>query len=267
MVSVVGVFGKFFDAAQAAAQLRTIAIADENINLLSPAPAGQEQAELGRVPLSEAEQPGMGAGLGGVVGAAIGLAGGMSGGTAVASLFIPGIGPIIAIGLAAAGILGAGGAVVGSKAGNALETASTHGVPEDEIFFYEDALRCGHTVLIAFAEDERHAEQVRRLLHNAGAESIDAAREQWWIGLRGAEKVHYEEPEEHAEGSESTYRSGFEAALQPGMRGKSYEEAKEILRRAHPDCFDDALFIRGYRRGQEFERQRPSGEERRRHVA
>ena len=267
MVSVVGIFRTLSDAAQAAARLRTIPVAEENINLLSPGLAGQEQAELSKVPLSEAEQPGMGAGLGGVVGAAIGLAGGMSGGTAVASLFIPGIGPIIAVGLAAAGILGAGGAVMGSKAGNALEAASTHGVPEDEIYFYEDALRCGHTVLIAFAQDEHHAEQVRGLLHNAGAESIDAAREQWWIGLRDTERVHYQEPDEHAAGSESIYRLGFEIALQPGMRGKSYEEAKEILRGAHPDRFDDAFFIRGYRRGHEFERQRPSSEERHRHVA
>lgn len=267
MVSVVGIFPKLSEAAQAAARLRTIPIAEENINLLSPGPAGQEQAELGKVPLSEAEQPGMGAGLGGVVGAAIGVAGGMSAGTAIASLFIPGIGPIIAIGFAAAGILGAGGAVMGSKAGNALETASTHGVPEDEIFFYEDALRGGHTVLIAFADDERHAEQIRGVLHTAGAESIDAAREQWWIGLRDTERVHYEQPEGHPAEAESTYRLGFETALQPGIRGKSYEEVKEILRRAHPDRFDHALFIRGYRRGQEFERQRPSSEGRRRHVA
>ncbi|HLK33321.1 MAG TPA: hypothetical protein VKT29_09540 [Terriglobales bacterium] len=264
MVSVVGIFQTMPDAADAVTRLYAIPIPAENINLLSPGPAEQEKAELDKVPLSETEQPGMGAGLGGVVGAAIGLAGGISGGTAVASLLVPGVGPVIAIGLAAAGVLGAAGTVVGAKMGNALESASTYGLPEDELFFYQDALRNGHTVLLTFASNESEAKQVRSVLQDAGAESVDAAREQWWIGLRDSERVHYEQPGEHHEGRESIYRSGFEAALRPGMRGKSYEEAKDTLRRMHPDLCDDALFMHGYRRGQEFEQgSREEGQRRR----
>jgi hypothetical protein len=264
MLSVVGIFQSLQDAGQAVARLRAIPISEDRINLLSPGPADQEQRELAQVPLSEAEQPGLGGGLGAVVGGALGLAGGMSAGTAIASLFIPGVGPIVAIGLAAAGILGAGGAVAGAKAGSALEAESTRGLPEDELFFYEDALKSGHTVVIVFAQDEQQAEQVRSAFRHAGAESLDAAREKWWIGLRDTEKVHYEDPAQHFHDRESIYRAGFEAALQPNFRGKSYQEARELLRRTYPDRCDDGLFIRGYERGREFEAQRRKGADQRR---
>jgi hypothetical protein len=247
------------DAAQAVARLRAISIGEDRITLLAPGTAAQEKEELGKVPLSEAEQPGMGGGLGAVVGGALGLATGMSAGTAVASLFIPGIGPIVAIGLAAAGVLGAGGAVAGAKAGNALEMQSTPGLPEDELFFYEDALKSGHTVVIALAEDERQADHARDIFRETGAEALDAARDKWWIGLRDTEKVHYEEPGQDAASRESLYRSGFEAALRPSLRGKSYSEARELLQRVCPDSCEDLLFIRGFQRGQELERQRARG--------
>ena len=256
MLSVVGIFRSLQEASEAVTRLRAIPIPEDRINLLSPGPADQEQKELEQVPISEAEQPGLGGGMGAVVGGALGLAGGMSAGTAIASLFIPGVGPIVAIGLAAAGILGAGGALAGAKAGSALEADSTRGLPEDELFFYEDALKSGHTVVIAFAENKHQAEQIRDTLRHAGAESLDAAREKWWIGLRDTEKVHYEDPGHDLQHRESIYRSGFEAALRPGIRGKSDQEAKELLRKSHPDRCDEGLFIRGYERGREFEAQR-----------
>ena len=264
MLGVVGIFWSLPHASQAVARLRAMGIGDNKINLLTPGPAGLEKKELGEVPLSEGEQPGMGNALGAVVGGALGLGGGMSLGAAVASIFVPGIGPVMAIGFAAAGILGAGGAIGGAVLGKALETESTHGLPEDELFFYEDALRSGHTVLIAFAEDEREATQVRDALRDAGAETLDAAREKWWIGLRDTEKVHYEEPGQHLQTRESLYRSGFEAALRPHTRGKSYSDAKDELRNTYPDRYDNALFIRGYERGREFERQPTSNVGRRR---
>jgi hypothetical protein len=132
------------------------------------------------------------------------------------------------------------------------------------LFFYEDALKSGHTVVIVFAQDEQQAEQVRSAFRHAGAESLDAAREKWWIGLRDTEKVHYEDPAQHFHDRESIYRAGFEAALQPNFRGKSYQEARELLRRTYPDRCDDGLFIRGYERGREFEAQRRKGADQRR---
>lgn len=109
--------------------------------------------------------------------------------------------------------------------------------------------------MIVFAEDQGQAARVRTLFRDAGAETVDAAREKWWIGLRDAEKVHYEEAGQHTENRESLYRSGFEAALRPSTRGKSYEQAKEQLRSAYPDQHEHPPFINGYERGRQFEKR------------
>src|SRR5690348_8270015 len=55
MLSVVGIFRSLQDATQAVARLRAIPVPADNINVLSPGPADQEQRELAQVPLSEAE--------------------------------------------------------------------------------------------------------------------------------------------------------------------------------------------------------------------
>jgi hypothetical protein len=108
--------------------------------------------------------------------------------SAVVSALVPGIGTVTAIGLAALGIIGfVGGALAGAAAGGALENVMSDGLPKDEIFVYQDALRKGRTVLIVLTEDEEQAGMVRGELTQAGAESLDAAREDWWVGLRDAE--------------------------------------------------------------------------------
>ena len=33
--------------------------------------------------------------------------------------------------------------------------------------------------------------RLREIMKKEGAESVDAAREQWWVGLRSAEENHY----------------------------------------------------------------------------
>ncbi len=61
------------------------------------------------------------------------------------------------------------------------------------MFLYEDALRRGRTVVVVFAE-EAQADEVHAVMKEAGAESVDAARERWWIGLRDAEEQYYTAP-------------------------------------------------------------------------
>src|SRR5450759_5201932 len=121
--------------------------------------------------------------VGGVVGGAVGIAAGMELGAAAAAILIPGVGPVLAVGIAAAAILGVGGVVGGAAAGSALEKDSTTGLPADELFVYKDALKQGRSVIFVEARDDE-AEKAHAVLANAGAESIDAAREEWWIGLR-----------------------------------------------------------------------------------
>ena len=248
MSTVAGIFKSREAAERAVANLRSTGIADERISLLAP---GTSQEELdAAVPTTETEQPGMGKALGGWAGGALGVAGGMHIGAAAASLFVPGVGPVIAAGLIGAALLGAGGAATGIAAGGAMEDAVA-GMPHDELFIYEDALRQGRTVVIVVAEDDE-SEAARNIMAQAGAESIDAARESWWVGLRDAEEEEYTGQGGDFKSSETYYRRGFEAALHPQSRGKSFEEASASLSARHGDAYGQDAFRRGYERGQAY---------------
>ena len=48
-----------------------------------------------------------------------------------------------------------------------------------------------------------------------GAESLDAAREKWWIGLPDPAAADYDRP--HEARNEPLYRSGFQAGLEPDL--------------------------------------------------
>jgi hypothetical protein len=164
------------------------------------------------------------------------------------SLLVPGVGPVLAIGLAG-GLLGAVG---GGKAGGAIEDTSTRGLPADELFVYEDALRQGRTVVMAMADNDTDAEAVRGTLEAAGAESIDRAREMWWVGLRDVEKEVYETHGGNFQGDERYFRCGFEAAQHSNNRGKSYDECRERLGERYPDEHKLESFRRGYERGRAY---------------
>ncbi len=248
MKNVAGVFRNVSSVRCAVERIRNQGIPENRINAVAP---GTSEHELETdVPVSDTEQPGMGGALGGTVGAAIGAAGGLELGLAAAALLVPGIGPVLAAGLGAV-IFGAGGAVAGAVAGNKLEE-NIEGVPHDELFVYEDALRRGRSVVFVTAQSESEAEIVNAAFEACGAESIDAARNEWWVGLRDDEQAYYEaasgrsfdEDEEH-------YRKGFEAALDMRAREKSYAEDVARLR----DCFgvvcEHDAFKHGYRRGRE----------------
>lgn len=251
MSTVAGIFHSRSDAERAAENLRSAGISDDRINLLIPGTTAEEIETA--VPTTETEQPGMGGALGGTVGGAIGAAGGMSMGAALASLLIPGVGPVLAAGIIGAALLGVGGAAAGAAAGNAMEE-NIEGLPVDEVYVYEDALRKGHSVVIAVAEDEERAEAARNVLGQAGAESVDAAREDWWVGLRDAEEAEYSETGSDFKADEPVYRRGFEAAQHPHLRGRSYDDVQERLRELHRDTFEAAPFRRGYERGQDYQR-------------
>jgi len=252
MQTVVGIFTSQAAAESAAGRLGSIGIAWEQINFLIP---GASQAQLERVHTTETEQPGMGAALGGVVGGAIGASGLMS--TAVVATLIPGVGPIAAVGLVSLGLVGLlGGALVGATAGSALENSLADGLPKDELFVYEDALRQGRTVLIVAPEDAKQAEAARVELAQAGAESLDAARDNWWVGLRDAEAETYIAQGWDFTTDEAAYRHGFEAALRADIAGQSYTDVVGYLRAHYPDMYSSEAFQRGYARGQAYYEER-----------
>lgn len=253
METVVGIFRTPERARQAADELRRGKIPGDRVNLLIP---GGDPAATEAVSTSDTEQSGMGKALGGVVGGVAGATAGMGLGAAAASLLIPGVGPVAAIGLAAAALFGAGGAIGGAVAGGKLEDAMSHGLPRDEMYVYEDALRKGHSVVFALADGDGEAEFARSVLSKDGAESLDAARDDWWVGLRDAEAEAYEKEGGHFTSDEPVYRKGFEAAMHPDRRGKSFAECRAGLSKLHPNVCEQPAFRRGFERAGARDRSR-----------
>ena len=241
METIVGIFLMREDALSAARKLRSLGFEEKNVIVLCP---DHGKTDVEAVPSEDAEQPGMGKTIGGVAGGAAGL----NIGAAIGSLLIPGAGPVLAITLGAAAV-GIGGAVAGAAVGGALEEAWTKGVPKDEVFFYENALRQGRTLLVALSEDDQQLESGRKVIEKSGAESVDAAREKWWIGLQDAEEAVYAKP---ADSRGDVFRRGFEAALEPESRGRSLEQIKGHLQKRHPHDVDDASFRQGFERGRRY---------------
>ena len=253
MEAVTGVFATRSAAERALSDVRNTGIPSDKITLLTPGTEAQVEKEIQSVPTEATEQPGMGTAMGALLGGGVGL----TAGSALVAL-VPGVGPITAIGLLGAGILGAAGATIGATAGARVEQDSYEGLPEDEIFVYEDALRKGRSVVIALVENDGQASLVRDLLHRDGAESVDAAREQWWTGLRSDEHARYESSGGNFSDDEKFYRLGFEAALHARTRCMEFDQvsgemnaALEDVQRRFPGAQVEEPFIQGYQRGRE----------------
>lgn len=244
MNHAVGIFADRGTAHAALEKLCLAGFSDDEVVLLTR-PESVDRLEA--LPSEDGEQPGMGKAIGGIAGGAVGLASG----SIIASLLLPGVGTILAIGLGA-GVLGLGGAVAGSAAGGLFERMLTQGLPKDEIFLYEDALEQGKSLVIVSSSAADKIEQARSLMDREGAESIDAARHTWWIGLRDAEEADYDSPDGAFRTVEAIYRRGFEAALEPEWRGKSWRDAEAELRARHGKFAAEAGFRRGYERGQAY---------------
>jgi hypothetical protein len=242
MEVVTGVFESRTDAEKAVNQLRSLGLPQDKIGLITPG-SRPETVERG-VPITDTEEPGMGRAMGAAVGGAMGAAGGATLGLAAASLAVPGIGPVIAFGMIGAALLGAVGAAAGAAIGDELEEQLGEGVPHEDVFLYEDALRHGHSIVIAYADDDR-ADRARDVMKDAGAENIETLREEWWAELRDGERSHYH----NLDRDEATYRRGFQAALHPRWRGKGYTDVEEDLRTAYNGTELDTGFREGYERG------------------
>jgi hypothetical protein len=257
MEAITGVFATRSAAERALQQVRQTGIPEHNLTLLTPGTADQIGKEMQTVPTETTEQPGMGNAIGALVGGGIGLTGG-----SILMALVPGLGPVTALGLLGAGILAAAGATIGATAGGRAEKSTYQGLPEDEIFVYEDALRKGHSVVIAMADDESSASRVRDVLNREGAESIDAAREQWWTGLRNTEQSLYEKSGRNFSADEQFFRLGFQAAMHARTRCMEFDQvsaemdaALEDVKRRYPDARVEEPFIQGYQRGREHYQQ------------
>jgi len=95
---------------------------------------------------------------GGAIGGLAGLALGAG------ALFIPGIGPLVAIGPLAAAL---GGAATGGVAGALVD----YGIPKERSDFYETKIKEGNTVMILKAGEDK-IESVATILRNHGAKDV-----------------------------------------------------------------------------------------------
>lgn len=254
MEPISGVFKTQTQAENAVKEALKSGIFPDRVTLLTPGTVAHVNQEMLAVPTEAAEQPGMGEALGALAGGGVGLAGG-----SLLMALVPGVGPITAIGLLGAAILAAAGATIGATVGNEMESYTTEGLPEDAIFVYEDALRQGRSVVLVLADDKQQASLLRELMKMQGAESIDAAREQWWIGLRSAEESHYAKSGKSFAEDEEYFRRGFEAALHARTRCMEFDQvsaamdaALEDVQREHPGAEVEEAFTRGYQRGREY---------------
>ena len=184
MQSVVGIFSSRAAAERAIRELVSAGIPHESLIFLT---GEHSEAELASVPTTDAEAPGMGKTVGALLGGAAGVGAGLSLGSAVASLFVPGVGPILAAGLGAAAALGLGGAAVGASAGDATEHAMDEGVPKDDVLLYRDLLKQRRSLVIANVESDKHAEIVRSVLGHNGAQDADSAHKEWQRTRPGAD--------------------------------------------------------------------------------
>jgi hypothetical protein len=101
-------------------------------------------------------------------------------------------------------------------------------------------------VLFAKVESKKEESAVRQLLEASGAESLDVAREKWWVGIRDPRS----EPDAtEASPTENAYRRGFLAALQPDMEGRRYADVMSALHRRVGDVAFSEAFRRGFLHG------------------
>src|SRR5205085_3412228 len=139
-MAISGVFPSAEDAERAIATLKSHGFTDSEVSVLT---RGEHHSAGAR---------GLGAAMGGVLG------------MGAATFLIPGLGPIAGVGLIAAGLAGAG---LGAAAGKAADKL-TSGVPNEELFFYEEAMREGQAIVFISVEDPEHSSQARNLLEQGG---------------------------------------------------------------------------------------------------
>ena len=249
---VSGIFNSRAAAERAIELLGLIGTADDRIVLLSPGIEDERVEEV--VKEAETGKSGTAEKVGTALGRGMGIAGGIMLGGAVGSVFVPGVGVVLAAGVLAAALLGTGGAALGAAAGSAVDEKAAENLRNDQLHLYEAALRQGRSVLVALASDEREAQAMLKVLEDAGAETLEDARETWWSELRSAEEAAYKKDGRVFALDETLYRRGFEAALHPRLRGKTLAESAVSLDRYFSDDQKTEAFQRGYERGQAYYR-------------
>jgi anti-sigma B factor antagonist len=121
---------------------------------------------------SESEAKQIGREFGTYVGGFTGGAAGMTAGVVAATLLLPGIGPIFALGFGAAALLGLAGAGAGATVASAVAGDETKSTPEEhaseDAAFYREVLKEGRSLIIVRADSSDIATKACAVLDRLG---------------------------------------------------------------------------------------------------
>jgi anti-sigma B factor antagonist len=112
--------------------------------------------------------------IGATLGGLMGMATGASAGAAVASLLLPGVGPVFALGFGAAALLGLAGAGTGASVGKTLAGAGEKTKPTsdekapDDVAFFRDVLQGGRSLIVVRTESADTATMACGILDRMG---------------------------------------------------------------------------------------------------
>ena len=247
MEPLIGIFRSSASAETALYEILEAGVKKEQVMLLTPQTS---LVNVPTIPSPEPDPPGAcGAKAGHVAGAIAGFASGLLGAT-TATLFIPGVGPILAVGTITLGTVL--GVAAGSVLGGAVQDATTLAIPPDHFFVYADTLRQGRWLLVVQPADTGQMNIIQRVFTQSDVQSFEAAREEWWRRLRETEANTTDLSVKEFPHNETLYRRGFEAALDTRLRGQSYEDASEVLQQREPQFYQEEIFRRGYERGRTY---------------
>jgi anti-sigma B factor antagonist len=159
METAIGVFASRDGAEEAVRELRESGVPEQAINYLTR---------------SESEAKTIAKEFGSYVGGFVGGAAGMSAGVVAATLLLPGIGPVFALGFGAAALLGAAGA----GAGRGIGSAASHdaGAPKptadekvsEEAGFLREVLKEGRSLIVVQTESQEIATRACSILDRLG---------------------------------------------------------------------------------------------------
>ncbi len=124
---------------------------------------GVPEASLVFLTRSESEAKTVGKQLGAFAGGFVGGAAGMTAGVAAATLLLPGIGAVFALGFGAAALLGIAGAGAGASTGGAIAHESGAPLPtsdqkaSDDAAFFREVLKEGRSLVVVRTESQETA--------------------------------------------------------------------------------------------------------------
>jgi anti-sigma B factor antagonist len=155
METAIGVFSSRERAGDAVQQLLQANVPEDSIVFLT-------RCE------TEAERTGKH--FGATIGGFVGMATGMSAGITAATLLLPGVGPVFALGFGAAALLGLTGVGAGAAVGKAVaeHTATIQPTPDqtcaEDVAFFREVLRDGRSLVIVRTESRQTARAASEIL-------------------------------------------------------------------------------------------------------